>query len=88
MLPAWAQKNTRPIRPSLRLVRISQSPLRPLSERQSGMPIGQPNSAVLISSPIVFLSSGLRFKSQSRTGILPVSDSKNRAGSRFTSTTS
>jgi hypothetical protein len=55
MLPAWAQKNTRPIRPSLRLVRISQSPLRPLSERQSGMPIGQPNSAVLISSPIVFL---------------------------------
>lgn len=83
MLPSCAQKKTRAIRPSLRFDRISQSPLWPLSDRQSGMPIGHPNSAVCISSPITFRSSGVRPKSQSRTGTLPASDSKNLAGSRF-----
>ena len=64
-------------------MRISHNPLYPLRGRQSGIPTGQPNSAVRMSSPIALQSFGSRDKSHSRTGTLPFSDSKNRAGSLF-----
>lgn len=49
MLPSLAQKITRAMRPWVRLLRTSQSP--PPSDRQRGMPVGQPYSAVAMSRP-------------------------------------
>jgi len=78
-----AQKKTRAMRPSSKRLRISHNPFCPFIARQSGIPIGQPNSAVRISSPMAFLSSGVKPRSQSRTGTRPASLSKNRAGNSF-----
>lgn len=77
--PSCTQKNTRAMRLPDKLLLISQSPLRPFIDRQSGIPTGHPNSAVLISSPIFLRSSSERERRNSRTGTRPVVDSKNRA---------
>src|SRR5665811_1990546 len=55
ILPSLMEKIIRPILPSLRLDRTSQSPFS--SGRQIGIPTGQPHSSVLKSAPIVRLSS-------------------------------
>jgi hypothetical protein len=49
------------------------------------MPIGQPNSTVLMSIPMVRRSSLARLLSQSRTGSLPDAALKKTARSRFPS---
>ena len=46
MCLSLAQKKTRAMRPSSKRLRISHRPFCPLIFRQSGIPIGQPNSAV------------------------------------------
>src|ERR1019366_2168006 len=51
MLPSAIPNKTRPTLPSLRLLRISNNPAPML--RQDGIPIGQPNSALAMSLPIV-----------------------------------
>lgn len=73
----------RALRPPVRALLISQSPFRPLIDLQSGIPTGQPNSAVLMSSPMILRSPAGRDNSQSRTGSFPASDSKNLAGNCF-----
>src|SRR5438093_12906724 len=52
-------------------------------ERHTGIPMGQPYSTVLISPPIMRLSSLSRPLSHSRTGSVPEAVLKNRAGSIF-----
>lgn len=59
------------------LIRDRTSHRPPASLRMSGIPIGHPNWAVLISSPTALRSSRARPRSQSRTGSLPVSVRKN-----------
>ena len=83
--PSCIQNNTRAMRLPGKFVLISYNPLRLFIERHSGIPIGHPNSAVRMSSPITLRSLELRDKSHSRTGSLPPLDSKNLAGSRFLS---
>lgn len=61
--------------PELIRDRTSHRPLASL--RMSGIPIGHPNWAVLISSPTALRSSRARPRSQSRTGSLPLSVRKN-----------
>ena len=62
------QKMTRAMRPCVRSLRTSHSPFP--KGRQSGIPIGQPYSTSLMSSPTIFRSSGSSSLSQSRTGSL------------------
>ena len=81
--PSWTRKKTRDIRPSERLLLIFQSPFWALIERHRGMPTGQPNSAVRISSPMDFRSFDESDSGHSRIGARPVSDSKNRADNRL-----
>jgi hypothetical protein len=50
-------------------LRTSHSPCP--SDRQSGMPSGQPNCTVARSTPIARLSSGGRLRSHSMTGSPP-----------------
>src|SRR5258708_16286960 len=52
-------------------------------ERQTGIPIGQPYSTVLISPPIIRLSSLSRSFSHSLTGSVPEAVLKNLAGRIF-----
>src|SRR6516162_3376710 len=67
-----------------RLLRTSYRP-RP-NALHTGIPTGQPNSTVLMSSPIRLRSSGKgRLLSQSRTGSLPASVRKKIAGTRLPS---
>lgn len=65
------QNSTLAIRPSVKLVQTSESPL--LSWRQVGIPIDQPYSTVLMSLPIQDLSSLLSDFNQTRTGSVPTS---------------
>ena len=85
--PSCAQKKTRAMRSLGKRVRTSHRPLRPLIERHRGMPIGHPNSAVRISSPIALRSASSSDSNQSRSGKLPLLPWKNRAGSLFLSFT-
>ena len=57
--------------------RTSQSPS--FIALHVGIPIGQPNSTVLTSAPIIFLSSLLKLKSHSLTGSAPESVAKKTA---------
>src|SRR5258707_15529416 len=52
-------------------------------ERQTGMPMGQPYSTVLISPPIIRLSSLSRCFSHSLTGSVPEAVLKNLSGRIF-----
>ncbi len=61
------------------------SPLRDEMGRQSGIPIGQPYSSVLMSAPKILRSALDKFFSQSLTGSAPVSVLKNRAGTLLSS---
>lgn len=57
MYPSSMPKKVRAMRPPERSVRTSQRPLRDVSDRQSGIPTGQPYSVARMSSPICFRSS-------------------------------
>src|SRR5216684_6621993 len=61
----------------------SQRSLYPFMERQTGIPMGQPYSTVLISPPIIRLSSLSRSFSHSLTGSVPEAVLKNLAGRIF-----
>src|SRR5262249_54255763 len=65
----WTQNRTRPIRPCVKSLLTSHSPLP--SARHSGMPIGQENSTSLMSSPMILRSILSRPLSHSRTGSRP-----------------
>jgi hypothetical protein len=79
MRPRTTQKITRPIFPSVRSLRTSQSPFPRL--RQYGIPIGQPNSTFCTSRPTRWRSSDESPLIQSLTGWLPTGVSKKNAGS-------
>ena len=60
------------MRPDEMFERTSNSPLTPAIGAHLGLPTGQQNSRVAMSSPIVLRSSAESSSSQSRTGRLPV----------------
>src|SRR6266581_8718306 len=64
-------------------LRTSQRSLYSLMERQTGIPMGQPYSTVLISPPIIRLSSLSKSFSHSLTGSVPEAVLKNLAGRIF-----
>src|SRR5229473_4609818 len=81
--PPLIWKITRAILPSEIRLRTSQRSLYPLMERQTGIPMGQPYSTVLISPPIIRLSSLSKSFSHSLTGSVPEAVLKNLAGRIF-----
>lgn len=75
---AWKQNKTRAIRPSEIRLRTSNKPF-PIG-RQTGIPIGQPNWTVLMSSPIWRRSALSSPLSHSLTGSVPVSEVQKTTG--------
>lgn len=80
MRPSPTKNSVRAIRRPARLLRTSHNPLP--SERQSGIPIGQPNWTVARSVPITRRSSAGRLRSHSTTGWLPPAVRKKQPVSR------
>src|SRR3989338_5261065 len=83
LIKPWSSTITLPSRQNSTRTILESSLIRTSHRSPSiwstrGMPSGQPNCTVLMSSPIAFLSAALSDLSQSRTGSPPMSVLKNR----------